>query len=479
MKNNLVKFVGIVIIGLIMSLLPAPEGLTKDAWIFFSLFVCVFIALILEPFPSAYIVLLGVVIACILKIGPSLDPAGDVTTSKAIAWGLSGFSNTTVWLIIIAFMFALGYEKTGLGKRISLALVSKMGKSTLGLGYAIAMADLILAPFMPSNTARSGGTIFPIVKNIPILYDSTQEKEPRKIGAYISWVAIASTCVTSSMFYTALATNVLAKSLVEDVGIIPPSWSQWFFYFLPVGIILILSVPLLTYIVYPPGIKISKNIPAWAGDELRQMGRISRDEIIMATLACLALLLWILGGLLGIHATISALAVMCLMVLFKVISWNDILKNKAAWNIFIWFGAMVTLAGGLNNVGFMDWFANKITSVTSSYSPALILIFMLLAFYFIHYLFASSTAHVTALLTIFLVAGGEIPGIDFPLLTLLLLYSLGLMGILTPYATGASPIWYGLGYIPSKTYWLLGVLFGSIFIAVLILVGIPWIKLWI
>ena len=477
--KNLVKFVAIVIIGLIMSFLPAPEGLTQDAWIFFSLFVCVFIALILEPYPPAYIVLLGVVIACILKIGPSLDSSADVTSYKALAWGLSGFSNTTVWLIIIAFMFALGYEKTGLGKRISLVLVSKMGKSTLGLGYAIAMADLILAPFMPSNTARSGGTIFPIVKNIPSLYGSSQENEPRNIGAYISWVALASTCVTSSMFYTALATNVLAKSLLEDIGIIAPSWGQWFFYFLPVGIILILSVPLITYFVYPPTIKISKNIPEWARNELKEMGKISRNEIIMTILACLALLLWIFGSYFDIHATVTALAVLCLMVLFKIISWNDILTNKAAWNVFIWFGAMVTLAGGLNNVGFLDWFANNTTSVISSYPPALILVLLLLVFYFIHYLFASSTAHVTALLTIFLVAGRSIAGIDFPLLTYLLLYSLGLMGILTPYATGASPIWYGLGYIPSKTFWKLGTLFGIIFIAVLILVGIPWIKLWI
>ena len=94
--KNLVKFVAIVIIGVIMSFLPAPEGLTQDAWVFFSLFVCVFIGLILEPLPTAYIALLGVVIACILKIGPSLDSPGDVTSSKVIAWGLSGFSNTTV-----------------------------------------------------------------------------------------------------------------------------------------------------------------------------------------------------------------------------------------------------------------------------------------------------------------------------------------------------------------------------------------------
>jgi L-tartrate/succinate antiporter len=477
--KNLVRFVVIIIIGVIMSLLPAPEGLTQDGWIFFSLFVCVFIGLILEPLPSAYIALLGVVIACILKIGPLLDSPGDVTSSKVIAWGLSGFSNTTVWLIIIAFNFALGYEKTGLGKRISLALVSKMGKSTLGLGYAIAFSDLLLAPFIPSNTARSGGTIFPIVKNIPILYGSSPEKEPRKIGSYISWVAFASTCVTSSMFYTALATNVLAKSLVEDAEIMVPSWTEWVFYFLPVGIILILSVPLITYFVYPPSIKISKNIPEWAGNELRKMGKISRNEIIMTLFASLALILWIFGKYLDIHATAAALVVLCLMVLFNIISWTDILVNRAAWNIFIWFGAMVTLAGGLNNVGFLDWFANNITSVISSYPPALILVFLLLVFYFIHYLFASSAAHATALLVVFLVAGSKIAGLDFPLLTLLLLYSLGLMGILTPYATGASPIWYGLGYIPSKTYWGLGALFGIIFIAVLILVGIPWIKLWI
>jgi L-tartrate/succinate antiporter len=209
------------------------------------------------------------------------------------------------------------------------------------------------------------------------------------------------------------------------------------------------------------------------------MGKIRREEIIMTILACLALLLWIFGNVLEISATLSALAVLCLMVLFKIISWSDILTNRAAWNVFLWFGALVTLAGGLNNVGFLDWFANKITSGISSYSPSFIIIFLLLAFYFIHYLFASSTAHVTALLTVFLVAGSKIPGINYTLLTYLLLYSLGLMGILTPYATGPSPIWYSFGYIPSKTFWLLGALFGIFFIAVLIFVGIPWIRLWI
>ena len=477
--KNIIKLGIIIAFGLIMSFLPAPEGLSREGWIYFSLFVSVFIALIVEPYPSAFIGLSGVVIACLLKIGPQVNASGALTSEKVLSWGLSGFSNSTVWLIFVAFMFALGYEKTGLGKRISLIFVSRMGRKTLGLGYAIALADLILAPLMPSNTARSGGTIFPIVKNIPLLYDSTPEKEPRKIGAYIAWVALATTCVTSSMFSTALATNVLANSLIYDMGVTGPSWGEWFLYFLPVGLILFISVPLLTYWIYPPTLKTSENIPKWAGNELKVMGNIGRNEIIMAMLSFLALILWIFGKTLEINATVAALSVLCLMVLFNIITWQDIITNKAAWNVFLWFGALVTLAGGLNNVGFLDWFAIKITSGVSSFSPTVILLCLLLAFYFTHYLFASSTAHVTALLTLFLATGKNIPGINFPLLTLLLLFSLGLMGILTPYATGPSPIWYGFGYIPSGTFWKLGAFFGIFFIVVLIVVGIPWINYWL
>ncbi|MDU7191373.1 MAG: SLC13 family permease, partial [Veillonella sp.] len=86
--------------------------------------------------------------------------------------GLSGFSNAIVWLIFAAFMIGIGYENSGLGRRIALFLVAKLGKSSLGLGYAIAITDLVLAPFIPSNAARSGGTIYPIVSSICPMFDS-------------------------------------------------------------------------------------------------------------------------------------------------------------------------------------------------------------------------------------------------------------------------------------------------------------------
>ena len=142
-----------------------------------------------------------------------MSPGKDPSTGDAIKWALSGFSNGTVWLIFAAFMFALGYEKTGLGKRLGLSLIKVMGKKTLGLGYAVALSDLILAPFMPSNTARSGGTIFPIIKNIPPLYGSTPENNPRGLGAYLMAWASQVHLASRVVFRLAAPASVRARSI--------------------------------------------------------------------------------------------------------------------------------------------------------------------------------------------------------------------------------------------------------------------------
>jgi L-tartrate/succinate antiporter len=192
-----------IAVGALLLLLPVPEGLKPNAWYYFALFVTVIIALILEPIPAAAVGMIGVTAATVsLWVVPK--PA------DAIKWALSGFQDGTVWLIFVAFMFVLGYEKTGLGRRVALNLVKWLGKKTLGLGYAVALADLVLAPFTPSNTARSGGTIFPVIKNIPPLYGSEPGPTARKIGAYLMWTAFATTCLTSAMFLTGLAPNLLA-----------------------------------------------------------------------------------------------------------------------------------------------------------------------------------------------------------------------------------------------------------------------------
>jgi L-tartrate/succinate antiporter len=290
------------------------------------------------------------------------------------------------------------------------------------------------------------------------------------------WTAIAATCVTSSMFLTALAPNLLALELVKKTADVDLSWMQWFVAFAPVGIALLLAVPLLAYVLYPPQVRTGDEVPAWAAEELRKMGALSGREITLAVLVLVALGLWVFGGEV-INATTAALLVICFMLITRVVSWDQVIANKQAWNTLAWFATLVALAEGLSKVGFVKWFASSVAAQMTGYSPLVAMIVLVLVFYFTHYLFASITAHVTALLPVMLAVGATIPGLDMAQFSLLLCLTLGIMGAMTPYATGPSPVYYGSGFLPARDYWVLGAVFGVIFIAAFLLIGMPWMAL--
>ncbi|MDR3346115.1 MAG: DASS family sodium-coupled anion symporter, partial [Campylobacteraceae bacterium] len=458
--------------------------LTLNIWLYFSIFIGVIVGLILEPVPPALVGFIGIVVAVFFKVGPakSGDPTAVIESGAAVNWGLTGFANSTVWLIFAAFAIGLGYQQSGLGKRLALALVKKLGKSTLGLGYAIALTDGILAPFIPSNTARSGGVVYPIVSSIPPMFESYPDKNPRKIGGYIMWVALAITSVTSSMFLTGLAPNLLAIETASKAGVETVTWLNWFIAFLPAGIILFLATPLLAYIVYPPEVKGSPEIINWAQEEYAKLGNISAKEIYMIIISVFALVFWILssvsavkGSLIELNGTTTALIVIVLMLATKIISWNDFLSNKPAWNVLTWFGTLVALASGLKNVGFLDWLSNILKDYLVNFTPLEATIGLVLAFYLLHYFFASTTAHVTALLALFIIIAQTVPNVDVYLVTILLMLSLGIMGVISPYGTGPSPIYYGTGYIKGPEFWKLATIFGLFYLIVFLVVEIPWV----
>src|SRR5438270_208471 len=345
-------------VGMAIALAPNPHSLALNTWRYFALFAAVMVGIITEPIPAAALGLVGVVVAAGLRLV-------HTSTSQSALWALSGFANGTVWLIFAAYIFSLGYSKTGLGKRIALMLIRAMGKRTLGLGYAIALADLTLSPFMPSNTARSGGTLYPILNNIPELYGSLPNHESaRKIGAYLMYTALAVTCVTSSMFVTALAPNVLAADLALRTIHVRLSWTDWFRGFAPTGILLLAIVPALLYKIYPPETREAPEAPRWAAAELHSMGAVTRKELTLLALVLLALILWI-GGAKYIDPTMAAILVVILMVILQVVSWNDILANAQAWNVLVWFATLVTLAGGLADTKFVDWVAKSLAPILS------------------------------------------------------------------------------------------------------------------
>ena len=465
-----------------IALVPVPTGLAPHAWYFFSIFVGVIVGLILEPLPGAAIALIGITVATVfarfvLFSPQQLSQPGFRPASAALAWALSGYSNSTVWLIFGAFILALGYSKTGLGHRIALVIIKRMGKNTLLLGYGISLADTILAPFIPSPTARSGGIIYPIANDLALDYGSKpNDASARRVGSYLMWVAIMTTCVTSSLFLTAASFNLLAVGFAEKLAHIEIRWTDWFITAAPAIIPLLILVPVLTYWLYPPEVKRNSEVSNWAATQLEKVGPLTRNEMILAAVVLLSLGLWVAGGGYVGAATVAFIA-LSLMLITGVLTWSDIAEYKRPWTTFAWLGALIALCDGLDRVGFVKWFADGIARHMQGISPHFAMLILLVLFFVAHYLFASVDAYTTALLPVILLTGAAIPGIPVKEFALLLCMELGIMGVITPFADAASPIYANSGYLPAKDYWRLGTIFGVLFLTLFLGIGVPWASL--
>ena len=466
---RLIRALAPFLIGGVILLVPTPAGLTVNAWRFFALFLATITGVITEPIPGAAVGMLGVSVAAVLGL---VRPAG----APAAAWALSGFANATVWLVFAAYMFAFGYSRTGLGKRIALLLIRAMGRRTLGLGYAVTFADLALAPVTPSATARSGGTIYPIVRSIPELYGSLpNDPSSKRVGAYLLYTALASTMVTSSMFLTGLAPNTMAIALIaKGIGVTIP-WMLWFKGFLPVGVVLLLVQPVLLYVIYPPEIKQAPEAPRWAAEQLREMGPMSRAEVTMLALVLGALGFWI-GGAAFVDPAIVAICVILGMVIFRVVSWDEIVGHGRAWDTLLWFATLVTMAGGLADTKFLDWLAASLVPMLEGLSPYATIVGVVSTFFFLHYFFASITAHTATLFPLFLAVATKIPVVTPVAWALLLAYPLGMIGVLTPYASGQNAVYYGSGYIKRRDFWVLGLVLGVTYLVVYLSIIVKWLE---
>ena len=375
----------------------------------------------------------------------------------------------------MAFFIARGFIKTGLGRRIALNFVRLFGKKTLGLAYSLIGVDLIMAPATPSNTARAGGVLYPIIKSLAQSFGSDpKDGTERKIGSFLVFAEYHGDMITAAMFMTAMAANPLVQTLAKSSGV-NISWGGWFLAALVPGIISLIVVPWLIYKMYPPEIKETPNAKQWAEKELDQMGKMTLPEKLMAVIFIIALVLWMTGSLTKIDASLAAFLTLGLLLVVGVLSWTDVLHETGAWNTLTWFSVLVMMAGSLTTLGFIPWLSSSIGSMLHGMSWFLVLAILIVFFFYSHYLFASSTAHVTAMYSALLAVAisAHVP----PMLAALLLGFFGnLNASTTHYASGPAPVLFGSGYVPQNKWWSLNLVLGVFYLVVWIGIGSLWMK---
>lgn len=454
-----IKILASIFVGMAIWLLPLPDGLNPEAWKLFAIFTATIVAIILKPLPMGAVALIALTASVLL---------GALRLEDAC----NGFGNDVVWLVVFAFFIAKGFITTGLGSRLAYSVMGCFGKSSLGLGYGLVAADLLLSPCIPSITARAGGVVYPVLKSLADIF--TGESHDPKMASYLTLCAYQGTAVTSAMFMTAMAGNPLIASIAESHGI-TIGWMDWALAAIVPGLVSLLILPCLIFWLNTPSIRHTPHAKEMAGRRLSAMGPVSRREMIMALTFILLILLWIFGHFFGVKATTAAMIGVAILLLTRILEWKDILQEHSAWDTLIWFATLITLACRLNTTGFSGWFSEAVAQYAQGLHWGWGILLLGLIYYYSHYFFASAVAHISSMFAPFLLVAIAI-GTPPVLAALILAYFSNLFMGLTHYGSGAAPILFGTGYVSVGQWWKAGAIASVLFVFVWIVIGGFWWK---
>jgi DASS family divalent anion:Na+ symporter len=447
---------------LVAYLFPRPASVKPEAWRLVAIFLATVLGLILQPIPGGALVLLAIVLSSVL---------GGLTIASALA----GFADPTVWLVMAAFFISRALINTGLARRIALFFVRILGRSSLGICYGLSLSDMVLASIIPSNGARSGGVILPILRSIAELYGSTPGPKAALLGTFLFLSVYQGICVTASMFFTGQASNPLAAQIAAQAGF-PITWSSWFLAGIVPGILCLAVTPWLLMRLHPPEIRSTPEAATFARGQLAAMGPLSTHEKILAVVFVAVCGMWVTSGIHGVDITVTALLGSSALLITGVLSWEDVKTERAAWDIFVWYGGLVRLGKALNDTGAPKEFANAVAGALDGMGWVVLFVLALLIYFYAHYGFASITAHILAMYPPFL-AVLVAQGAPIGLVAFAFACFSNLSAGLTNYGTTPSPMFFAHDYVPMKLWWKVGFVVSLVNIAIYGTVGFAWWKL--
>jgi DASS family divalent anion:Na+ symporter len=446
----------------IVYLVPRPGAVTAAGWRLFGIFAATVAGLIMQPVPGGALVLTGVTLSAAL---------GGLTLTQA----LSGYADSTVWLVMAAFFVSRSLINTGLARRIALFFVRLFGRNSLGVCYALALSDMTLATIIPSNGARSGGVVLPIVRSISELYGSKPGVTAPVLGSFLMSAVYQTICVSAAMFYTGQASNPLAARMASGTGY-PVTWTSWFLAGIVPGLCSMALIPLVVLRLNPPQIRKTPEASAFASEELRRMGPLSRNERILTVVFITVCGMWVTSALHGVDITMTALLGSIALLLTGVLTWEDVKSEKSAWDIFIWYGGLLMLGKALNDAHVTTEFARLVGGLFGNMQWPALFIGALLIYFYAHYAFASITAHILAMYPPFLallLAKGAPAGLIIYAFACFTNFSAGL----TNYGTTPSPMFFAHEYVSLRLWWKIGFIISLVNIAIWSLIGFSWWKL--
>jgi DASS family divalent anion:Na+ symporter len=216
------------------------------------------------------------------------------------------------------------------------------------------------------------------------------------------------------MFFTGQASNPLAARLAQSTTGFTVTWTNWFLAGLVPGLLSMVIIPLVILRMNPPAIRRTPEAAAFARRELDAMGRVSPNEWMLAAVFLTVCGMWITSDIHKVDITVTALLGSVALLLTGVLTWEDVKNERAAWDIFFWYGGLLMLGRALNDSQVTSEFARLVGEIFGGTGWPVLFAAALLIYFYAHYVFASITAHLLAMYTPFLavlVLKGAPPGL--------------------------------------------------------------------
>jgi DASS family divalent anion:Na+ symporter len=441
---------------------PPPEGLSVQAWRLFGVFGGAIVAVVVNALPILTASVLAIAAAVLTGL---LNPAD----------AYAGFGNATILLIVIAFLVADAVVKCGLGKRGGHWIVSRFGRSTLGLSYSIFVLDAIIAPAFPSNTARSG-FLYPFTLSLADAAGSKPGESGReRVGALLMYSGIASLSLSSALWLTAMAANPLGTEIARGVGV-DIGFGRWLLAASVPTICAMAVLPLALYRLIGPEVRSTPTASAAARNALDALGPLNRDERIVLVVFAGMVALWGAAATFDIDSTAIAFLGLGALLTTGVITLEDIAKQGDVLATFIWFAVLFTLSSQLNELGFMGFLGRRLAAALADLASPTAGLVLVVAYILLHYLFVSQTAHLLALFGVFLDVGVKL-GVNPALLAFQLLFATNYFSAITPQGSSANLLFAGSGFLSQGDLYKFGAITTAVSFAIYAVIGTAW--LWL
>lgn len=404
-----------------------------------------------------------------------LNNVGQLIRNAEFAVG--GFASSSLWLLVTGFVLSIAMTQSGVAKRLALQMMKVLGRTPAGAIYASMVANFIIAPLTPSNTARTAAML-PIVEGIAEAYKAKPGQS--NFGKALMLASTFTSNITGSAFLTGTIPNPVSIGMIAAAaGVsIYTTWSYWALAALPTNIVILAITGWLLLKLYPSEVKALPGGVDYIKQELIAMGPMSSREKKAILYFVIALILWSTDAIHKFNSTMVAFFVSMLIFTphIGVLNWKETEKSLP-WELFVYFGGVLTLSGALMQTKAFEWIIKTLLGVMGLESVAMMpLLILLIGFsIFSHVIWSTTTAMTGVMIPIYIglakTLGFDVVAFVMPL-AIMMAYALFL-----PFNTMGNIILFGKGYYTVTEQLKSSIILGLIIWVLWIITAFTWWKL--